>query len=91
MSHPILAAILLMSLPLVFACESPPSYMAEKFGDSVADAREQMLAEREPPPGPEGMEGTTASGVVENYHYNQNYENRQQAIKETGLVDMDKQ
>ncbi|MBW2232871.1 MAG: hypothetical protein JRH17_20980 [Deltaproteobacteria bacterium] len=85
-----LAAVLMIALPCVFACETPSSHMAEKFGDSVADAREKMLQERHPPSELEGIEGQTAKNVLENYHHNQEYENRQKAIEDSGLVDLNK-
>jgi hypothetical protein len=56
----------------------------------VADAREKMLQERHPPSELEGIEGQTAKNVLENYYYNQEYENRQKAIEDSGLVDLNK-
>ena len=83
--NPIL--ILIFMLPWMLACETPTSHSAEMWGSAVAKARDQMLTKRLDQE-PMGVEGPTAAGIVKNYHYNQDSENRRETIKDLGLIDL---
>jgi hypothetical protein len=78
----------IFTLPFGIGCETPPSYSAQMWGTSTANARKQMLAKRPEQPQP-GLDGTTANLVFQNYIYYQDPANRRLLMMEMGLVDLD--
>lgn len=85
-------ATLLAALVVATACEHSPSYAEERFGHaflaakdaSIAAGRETGGEEREFPP----MAGTTAEGVVENYHRNQEADIQEDQATRVGIVEV---
>lgn len=92
MTHRSLAiATLLTALLGATACEHTPSYAQERFGHAFLAAKDASIAagresgeEREFPP----MAGTTAEGVVENYHRNQQADIQEDQASRVGIVEV---
>ena len=75
-------AALLLALGFGVACESPPSNVKDNLGNAYESSKEQMIASSDPA-NEQGMSGTTATGVTENYHQRQEADEQRQRLEAT--------
>lgn len=85
------ARMALAALALVMAagCETPTSNSLEHRREATAHNRDLMLGKRDAAAQSQAMQGPTASGVIVNYHENQEVGRQSQVLHNQGLVKLD--
>lgn len=78
--------MLLVLVVWLGACATRKTESDDAFGSSVGNNSELMVAKGNQLAEPRGLEGPTAVGVVENYHYNQGSEVQEQTREGRGLL-----
>jgi hypothetical protein len=76
------------AVPFIGGCETPLMDPDENFGRAVNDNRGAMLGKQTSGAEGDGIEGPSATDIVENYHYNEDAQTQdQQRRYQSGLVE----
>jgi len=82
------ALMTIAALSWLAACHTPLTGVQETFGLAKNHSTEAMLSGHQAETGPQGMPGSTAQGVADNYHYNQDSEVQAELETDYGLVEL---